>query len=81
MQPSWARVLAELRGLRVNKNEMRALRDEVAALRSELAETRALPTPAIPERIDRVLEVQMQAEADDGLIVKAARWLERVLRR
>ncbi len=73
-------ILAELRGLRVDKDELQALRDEVAALRLELTETRALPPGATPDRIDRALEVEMHAEPEDSMMVKAVRWLERRLR-
>lgn len=65
-------------------DEMKLLREQVekqSTLIAELAEARALPPPATPERIDRAIKVEMQAASDDGLMVKAARWLERRLRR
>lgn len=58
------------------RKEVQTLRDEVVSLRSQLSEARALPPAATPERIDRALEVEMQAAAGDGVMVKAARWLE-----
>jgi hypothetical protein len=63
-------ILAELRGLR--------LANERLLERLEDLENRQLPTP---ERIDRGLEVELSAETEDGVLVKAARWLERRLRR
>ncbi len=72
--------------LAADREDRQTLRAEVAALRSELAETRALPPGANAERIDRALEVEMQGSsgdspgASDGMLVRAARWLERLRR-
>jgi DNA-binding transcriptional MerR regulator len=56
---------------------LQALQAEVEALRLGQAEAKSLPPGATPERIDRALEVEMLTEAEDGVMVKAARWLER----
>lgn len=57
---------------------------EVAALRArveQLAEVRVLPSGVTSERIDQALEVETQTSPVDGVMVKAARWLERRLYR
>ena len=64
-------------------DEMKLLREQIEkqnALMAELVEARALPPGATPERIDRALEAEMLTEAEDGVMVKAVRWLERRLR-
>lgn len=77
--------VAELRA------EVSALRDALEGLSREVATLQALPPSAEPERVgesSQTPEPEGQAEAEhppetpaDGLIVRAARWLERKLRR
>jgi hypothetical protein len=75
-------ILAELRGLRL-ANERLLERLEALGTRQlpspEPTKTGALPPGATPERIDRALEVEMLTKTEDGVMVKAARWLERRL--
>jgi DNA-binding transcriptional MerR regulator len=65
---------SELEAMRRGLAELPALRSEVAALRSELAKVRALPAS------EQSPAVEGRGAGDDGLMVQAARWLERRLR-
>lgn len=69
--------------------ELQGLRAEVAALRLELAEARALPTSERPEAVEEgrrrgggpSLALGEAQGPSDGPMVRAARWLERLLGR
>lgn len=73
------------------RQEVATLREALAELRSEVAAIRALPPPAEPERVMEPSETHMtevRAEGEhlteapaEGLFVKTARWLEKLLRR
>jgi len=86
------RVLEKLNSVSRLELEVQLLREQVEkqnALMEQLVEQRVLPPSVNDERIDRALEVEMQASqapatpsADrPGILVRAAQRLERLLRR